>query len=60
MSNVFYESLGRVTWAVGKRQVRRKLTPSKSHKKAYSALVVLAVGAVVAGGMMARASATHN
>lgn len=57
MGNVFYESLGRVTWAVGKYRVKRAITPSKSHKRAFVAVSVVTVGAVVAGAILARTNA---
>lgn len=57
MGNIFYESLGRVTWAVGKRRVKQAITPSKSHKRTFLAISVIAVGAVAAGAVFARTNA---
>lgn len=57
MGNVFYEALGRVTWAVGKRKVKQAITPSKSHRRAFVAVTVVTVGAVAAGAVLARTNA---
>lgn len=57
MGNIFYESLGRVTWAVGKHKVKRAIAPSKSHKRTFLAITVIAVGAVAAGAVLARTNA---
>lgn len=60
MGNIFYESLGRVTWAVGKRKVRQAITPSKSHKRAYLAISVVAIGAIATGAVLARTNAPRT
>jgi hypothetical protein len=62
MSNLAYETLGRVTWAVGKRKVRNYLAPAKPKKKsrgkrAVLVLGVFVVGVIVAGAALERASA---
>lgn len=57
MGNIFYESLGRVTWAVGKRKARQAITPSKSHKRTFLAISLVAIGAVAAGAVLARTNA---
>lgn len=59
MSNIAYETLGRVTWAVGKRKVRNYFVPAKGHrvKRGFIVLGVVAVGVVVAGAALERASA---
>lgn len=60
MSNIFYESLGRVTWAVGKRKVRKALTPQRSRKSLFVATAVVAVAVVAAGAVLARAHAPES
>ena len=59
MSNIAYETLGRVTWAYGKRRARNYLTPTKGHrvKRGFIVFSVVAVGVVVAGAALERASA---
>ena len=59
MGNVFYETLGRVTWAVGKRKVKQAITPEKSHRRALLAVTAVALGAVTAGAILARTNASH-
>lgn len=55
MPRIFYESLGRITWAVGKRKAKQALTPQRSRKSLLVATTVVAVGAVAAGAILARA-----
>jgi hypothetical protein len=59
MSNIAYETLGRVTWAIGKRKVRNYFVPAKSHRVRRGLIVVsvVAVGVVVAGAALERANA---
>lgn len=59
MSNIAYETLGRVTWAVGKRKARSYFVPAKGHriKRGFIVLGVVAIGIVVAGAALERASA---
>lgn len=59
MSNIAYETLGRVTWAVGKRKARSYFVPTKGYrvKRGLIVLGVVAVGVVVAGAALERASA---
>lgn len=59
MSNIAYETLGRVTWAYGKRRARNYFVPTKGHrvKRGFIILGVVAVGVVVAGAAVERASA---
>jgi hypothetical protein len=59
MSNLAFETLGRVTWAIGKRKVRSYLVakqPSRG-KRAVLVLGVAVVGIFVAGAALERASA---
>lgn len=58
MSNIAYETLGRVTWAVGKRKARSYVVPAKGHrmKRGFIILGVVAVGVIVAGAAIERAS----
>lgn len=58
MSNIAYETLGRLTWAVGKRKARSYFVPAKGHrvKRGFIVLGVVAVGIVVAGAALERAS----
>jgi hypothetical protein len=58
MSNIAYETLGRVTWAVGKRKVRGYFIPAKGHrvKRGFIVFSVVAVGVVVAGAALERAN----
>lgn len=60
MSNLFYESLGRVTWAVGKRRVRKALTPQRSRKSLVVGTAVVAVAVIAAGAVFARAHAPNT
>lgn len=57
MGNIFYESIGRVTWAVGKHKVKRAITPSKSHKRAFLAITVIGAAAIATGAILARTNA---
>lgn len=57
MGNIFYESIGRVTWAVGKHKVKRAITPSKSHKRAVLAITVIGAAAIATGAILARTNA---
>lgn len=59
MSNLAYETLGRVTWAVGKRKVRSYFVPKKKSrgKRAVLLLGAVALGVIVAGAALERASA---
>ncbi|MBJ7353663.1 MAG: hypothetical protein JHC98_02465 [Thermoleophilaceae bacterium] len=59
MSNIAYETLGRVTWAVGKRQVRSALMPKRKSrgKRAVLVLGVVVLGVIVAGAALERAAA---
>lgn len=58
MSNIAYETLGRVTWAVGKRKVRSYFVPAKAHrvKRGFIVLGLVVIGVVVAGAALERAS----
>lgn len=60
MSNIFYESLGRVTWAVGKRKVRNALIPQRSRKSLVVGTAVIAVAVIVGGAVLARAHAPNT
>ena len=59
MSNLAYETLGRVTWAVGKHKARSYFVPKKPSrgKRAVLVLGLVVVGVVVAGAALERASA---
>jgi hypothetical protein len=59
MSNLAYETLGRVTWAVGKRKARSYFVAKKPSraKRAVLVLGLVVVGVVVAGAALERASA---
>ena len=59
MSNIAYETLGRVTWAFGKRRVRSYFVPAKGHrlKRGFVVFGVVAAGVVVAAAALERASA---
>lgn len=59
MSNIAYETLGRVTWAVGKRKAKSYFIPKKHSRGKRVALVlgVAVVGVIVAGAALERASA---
>lgn len=59
MSNIAYEALGRVTWALVKRKLRSYLVPDRRRrvKRGLIVLGVVAVGVVVAGAALERASA---
>lgn len=59
MSNIAYETLGRVTWAVGKRKARSYFVPAKGTrvKRGFIVLGVVAVGVVIAAAALERASA---
>lgn len=46
MSNLFYESLGRVTWIVAKRKARAAITPHKPRSKKGWVGATLLVGGV--------------
>jgi hypothetical protein len=50
MSNVFYESLGRVTWFVAKRKVRAAITPHQPRtKKGWFGATLLVTGVAIIG-----------
>ncbi|MBI2690854.1 MAG: hypothetical protein HYX29_02740 [Solirubrobacterales bacterium] len=59
MSNIAYEALGRVTWALVKRKLRNYFVSDRRRrvKRGLIVLGVVAVGAVVAGTALERASA---
>ncbi|MBJ7459533.1 MAG: hypothetical protein JHD02_10130 [Thermoleophilaceae bacterium] len=59
MSNLAYETLGRVTWTVGKRRVGHALTPRKPRRVRRILLIGsgVAVGVVAAGAALERAAA---
>lgn len=60
MGNIFYETLGRVTWSVGKRKVKRAITPSRSRKNFFAVIGVAAVAAVIGGAILARTHAPRT
>lgn len=59
MSNIAYEALGRLTWSVGKRKLRRYLVPARGNRAKRGLIVVgvLAVAVVAAGAALERHSA---
>ena len=54
MSNIFYESLGRLTWWHAKRLAVQRLRDNSLRVGATAALIV---GIVVAGAVIARSNA---
>jgi hypothetical protein len=62
MSDLAYEALGRITWAVGKRRARNYFKVSSSHHfgRITGGAFVLVVGAVVAAELAARASFSND
>lgn len=58
MSNIAYETLGRVTWAVGKRKVRSAFVPKKKSRGKRAVLVIgaVALGVFIAGAALERAA----
>ncbi|MGH2958034.1 MAG: hypothetical protein ACRDKE_00395 [Solirubrobacterales bacterium] len=59
MSNLAYETLGRVTWAVGKHKAKSYVVPKKRHrgKRAVLVLGLVVVGVIAAGAALEHASA---
>jgi len=59
MSNIAYETLGRATWAYGKHRAKNYLVPAKGNrvKRGFIVFSVVAVGVVVVGAALERASA---
>ncbi|MGK2878067.1 MAG: hypothetical protein ACSLFF_05770 [Solirubrobacterales bacterium] len=59
MSNLAYETLGRVTWIVGKRKVKHALVPTKPRRARRILLIVsgVVVAVVVVGAALERAAA---
>jgi hypothetical protein len=58
MSNLAYEVIGRVTWAVQKRKFRGYFTPEKNRRRRriVGGVTLLVVSAVVAAELAARAT----
>ncbi len=60
MASFFYETLGRVTWAVGTRKVKRAITPTCGRRNFFAVVGVVAVAAVVGGAILARTNAPRT
>ncbi|MGB1583898.1 MAG: hypothetical protein ACPHCI_08945 [Solirubrobacterales bacterium] len=60
MGRIFYETLGRITWAVGKHKVKRAITPTRSRRNFFAVVGVAAVAAVIGGAILARTNAPRT
>jgi hypothetical protein len=59
MSNLAYETLGRMTWAAQKRKVRGYFIPKKKRRGRRAVFVISAVaaGVIVTGAVLERVTA---